>query len=241
MASSSTLKGFHFTITSDYAHFRDPLTLSFHSTLIGPPKPTISGILGAAIGLDEKATIELNHEIKTGLRILRIGGFAKEIALLKNLKTPPTMTPIMRRFVTTPEYQIFIASTDSSQIERSRSALEGPVYPFYLGNTECLAWIKEISQVMDVKPVTRKIDLYDCVIPMPKGAKATVRTDSKESQAQVLYPPQTYRTVHSYKWTKRGRDIESFIRLLMFTGCKVELEKGRADAFDYSGEIVCLY
>jgi hypothetical protein len=75
---------------------------------------------------------------------------------------------------------------------------------------------------------------------MPSGANAIVRTDSTRD-GQVLYPPKIYRTVHSYKWTKRGRDIESFIRLLMFTGCKVELEKGKPEAFDYAGETVCLY
>lgn len=192
------------------------------------------------MGLDEKETIELNGQIKVGVKILGIQGFAKEISTFKNLKAPPTRTPVMRTFVVNPEYQFLIASDNSSIIKRLQSAVQAPTFPLYLGNTECLASVRKVSDIADVKPLRDNAKLYSCVIPFPRGGEAVARTELRH-EGGVFYPPHVYRTVHSFKWTEKGRDIESFIRLMMFTGCQVEMKKGRVDTYDWLGERVCLF
>jgi hypothetical protein len=194
------------------------------------------------LGFDEKETIELNRTIRVGVRILRLGGFLSEISMMKNLKGEQTSTPIMRKLLVNPEYEIYVAHQDPAVIENVRSAVDAPAYPLYLGNTECLAFVRKTSEIERVRlsKDQKQKQLYSCTVPLSKHAEAIVRTDIKKAR-QVLYPPRTYRTIHSYKWTKKGRDIESFIRLLMFTGCQVELKKGEVDAYDWSGEKICLF
>ncbi len=223
---------FYFDITSELAHFRDPFTHSFFKTLLAPPRTTILGILGAAKGLGEEDTIKLSDQLYIGIKIISLNGTAKEIIAAKNLKKSDLTTPVMRTVLVKPVYRIFVGSSYKETIEDILEAVQRPKYPFYLGISDYLASINNISEIYNSERITA--DTFSCIIPLHNGSYSTYVEEGK-----IAFMPELSRTVHSFKYSQ-GRIPDRYVRLLMFYNCKVKLKES-IYAYNIKGEPICLF
>lgn len=227
--------GLYFEITSDFGHFRNPFTLSFFETFLAPPRTTILGFIGAAMGLDEKETIKLGNKLKAGVRILELKGFAREIVTTFNYKVrPPERTPIMREILVNPAYRIYLGSEDIDLLKLTIEALRKPKYPLYMGISEFLARVTKISKLQKFDEVMEK--RFNCIVPINGGYKVRIEPDV----GKRYLPPKICKTVYSYEVTKKGRNPKKFINLLMFIGYDVELEKPIKAYKTEENEVICL-
>ncbi len=239
MSSSSLLNNlyiFYFDITSELAHFRDPFTHSFFKTLLAPTRTTILGILGAIKGLNEEETINLSKRLYIGVIIRSLNGTAKEIITAKNLKEQNLTTPVMRTLLVRPVYRIFVGSTDHEIIEDILDAIKRPRYPLYLGISDHLASVSNISKIYYSERITS--DTFTCIVPMQDRLYLY---STLVEQGKIAFMPELNRTVYSFKYTPKGRVPERYIILLMFYNCKVRLNDGSIYAYNINEEPICLF
>ncbi|WP_290596143.1 MULTISPECIES: CRISPR-associated protein Cas5 [unclassified Archaeoglobus] len=229
------MHGLYFEVTSDFGHFRNPFTLSFFETFLAPPRTTILGLVGAALGLDESETIKLGDKLKVGVKILEIKGFAREIVTTFNYKVkPPERTPIMREILVNPTYRVYLGSEDKDLLKSIIEALKKPKYSLYMGISEFLARVTKISKLQKFDGVMEK--RFGCIVPINGEYKVRVELDVGKS----YFPPKICKTVYSYEITKKGRNPKKFINLLMFLGYDVELEKPIKAYKTEENEVICL-
>jgi CRISPR-associated protein Cas5 subtype I-B len=230
--------GARFAISGQFAHFRDIFTQAFFETLLGPPRPTILGMIGAALGMSERDVVELGKRLLVGFRIVEIRGFANEITTALNLKSPPTRTPVLRSILVEPSYEICIASDDVGLLSRILQSLREPIYPLYLGISDFLAQVTKVDDV--VSSLTRRTSkVLECVAPVTGEDKHIVKL--QEPLSGFYVPPRKYHTVHSFKLTPKGRQPNSHIDLLMFFKCDIEFtQEKRVYEFE-DGARFCIF
>ena len=227
--------GLYFEITSDFGHFRNPFTLSFFETFLAPPRTTILGFIGAAMGLDEKETIKLGNKLKVGVRILELKGFAREIITTFNYKVkPPERTPIMREILVNPVYRIYLGSEDIDLLKLIVEALRKPKYPLYMGISEFLARVTKISKLQKFDGVMEKH--FKCIIPLNGNFK--VKIEPEVGEGYIF--PKICKTVYSYEITEKGRNPKKFVNLLMSLGYDIELQEPIKAYKTEENEVVCL-
>jgi CRISPR-associated protein Cas5t len=229
----NSLPSFYFDIHAELAHFRDIFTQSFFKTLLAPPRTTIIGMLGAALGLDESDTISLSDKLLVGSKILHLKGYAKEITTAVNLKRDGGRTPVMRNLVVEPHYRIFVGSQDKGLILRLHDAIRAPIFSLYLGISECLASLANTSEVTNATLVKAK--LFKCTVPLSSNVEYNTKVEEK---GKTIFLPERARTVHSFVLLPNGRMPASYVNLLMFYNCAVELSKSLT-AYDFR-EPVCM-
>ena len=230
------MQGLTFELTGELGHFRNLFTHSFLETMIAPPKTTVVGMIGAALGYDELQTMELTDKLRIGVKVLQIKGFIKEITTFFNYKSkPPETTPIMRELIVNPKYKIYVASDDTTLLNQVREALEHPVYPIYLGISDLIGYI---TQIQDIELSECKAKHFDCIIPLTDDINYVVRV--KESVSGVMIPPKIFRVPKKFEIKGRGRSPKSLQNVLMFFGYQIELSK-ELDAYKTSkGEVIVL-
>ncbi|MGB9659705.1 MAG: type I-E CRISPR-associated protein Cas5/CasD [Nitrososphaerales archaeon] len=229
------LYGFSFDIFSDYAHFRHVFTQSFFETLLAPSKTVATGLLAATLGLGEKEAIGLNDELSIGVEVLKIGGFASEITTALNLKSGSIeRTPTLRNLLISPKYRLYVACKDKTLLDKLHKAVNEPAYPLYLGISECLAEVANISPPKKLRPV-KETD-FQCLVP----------SNGKEYNYKLTQPrlrvvlPRVFKTVSSYIYTPKGRKPLNYIDLIMFYNCMLKF-KEPIKAFKFEGKNVCLF
>lgn len=225
---------FYFDVTADLAHFRDIFTQSFFKTLLAPPRTTVLGMLGASLGYNEADTINRLSSVYVGVNILSVNGYAKDIMMAINQKKADAggRTPVMRTLLVKPLYRIFIGSEDERFIEEIREGLLAPTYPLYLGISDCLAYIKDISKVSRVN--AKNSNRFSCIVPYDGTPYSYYSKDNDK----IIFIPEIVKTVHSFDITKKGKKPRRYIDLLMFYNCEVELKKSII-AYDV-GESICM-
>ncbi|MEM2857094.1 MAG: CRISPR-associated protein Cas5 [Candidatus Nitrosocaldus sp.] len=236
MSSSSSPESlyiFCFDISSDLAHFRDIFSHSFFRTLLAPPRTTVLGMIGAMLGYNEEDTITKLTKLYIGIKICSLKGYAKDIMTAINQKTDGGRTPVMRTLLVNPLYRIFIGSEDKKWIEDIREGALAPKYPLYLGISDCLAYINDISTIKNVNAIST--NNFNCVIPIASDIeyKYYIKDNNK-----MIFAPEIVKTVYSFVLTSNGKKPERYIDLLMFHNCEVKLEKD-IRAYDV-GEPICL-
>jgi len=228
-----SLYSFYFDTHASLAHFRDIFTQSFFKTLLAPPRTTIIGMLGAAMGLNESDTISLSDKLLVGSKILSLKGYAKEITTAINQKRGGGRTPVMRNLVVDPRYRIFIGSKEKELISQLRNAIRTPFFSLYLGISECLADVANISEVTNAHLVETK--KFKCTVSLPTDGGYETKVDEK---GKTIFLPERVRTVHSFTLSPKGRMPAAYVNLLMFYNCAVEFKKNVA-AYDFR-EPICM-
>jgi len=226
-------RGVRFEISGQFAHFRNIFTQAFFETLLGPPRPTILGMIGGALGMGEADTIELGKKVQVGLKIIEIKGFANEVTTALNLKLPyvrpgdseametewPIRTPVLRSILIEPKYEICVVSNDTSLLLRIANSVCAPAYPAYLGISDFLGYVTRVDE--NISGLTRgSSKAIECVAPVTDRDKYVVRLHNPISGFYM--PPRRYHTIHSFNLTPEGRRHDRYIDLLMFFGYCVE-------------------
>ena len=148
---------FHLDVESEIAHFKDPTSHAFLNTFLAPSPHTIIGFLGACSGFSEKETEELTKKVKVGCIALHIKGFLKDLVIMDNQKGKQIVKfPRTRKFLVGPKYRLFIAAENQELLTRLSQDISSPKHIPYLGISDCLAYIRNISKIKTARPIQLK-------------------------------------------------------------------------------------
>ena len=236
------MKAFYFDVESEIAHFRDPLSHSFLNTFLAPPSHTIIGFLGSCCGFSEIETeTKINNDIFVGCKMLSLKGYLKDLAIMRNYKNNEnTGMPRMRKFLVNPKYRIYVASKDEDKIKKIRYQVNNPIFTPYLGISDCIAYIRFISEILEAK--STKFKEIECNIFIQdqdhinnnnndNSIQIEYSTRVKKDNTLIVYP-QIVRSPKSYEITEKGRKPKIYEKVLMSLNCIIKLKK------DFNGFVI---
>jgi len=160
------MKGFSFILEILYfATFRKPNSTSLILTFTVPPFTTLRGMISNALGLprdDYSLQDRLKFGIsvkKTGIKnteVLKILKFIKTDKKSKKKRQPWDMknypsSPLFHEFLTSFVYKIYLASEDEKLLTNIRERMGNPIRSLYLGQSDDLIDISEVSSIVNVK------------------------------------------------------------------------------------------
>lgn len=133
--------------------FRDPNTHKIHRTFPFPPRTTLIGLAGAALGLSEDTIWQECKDLKVAVVDISkesdIGGMGKAEDLIryKKYKDSSIETSIfVRELLYKPEYLIYYASDDGRHINDLYNAFLNPAYVLSLGRDDEIISIKSVEK-----------------------------------------------------------------------------------------------
>jgi CRISPR-associated protein Cas5 subtype I-B len=229
------MHAFYFDIESEIAHFRDPTTHAFLNSFLAPPPHTVIGMLGGLCGLNEELTEDMVERIKVGCVVLKINGFLKDLVIMENQKNKQvTKFPRTRKLLIEPKYRIYVGCEEMELISRIRESVHHPKYTPYLGISDCIAYIRTISEIREIK--VSKITATSSIVNLEEGFRYT--TKLKDANTLTIYP-EVVESPTSYQLTKRGRVPNNSTKFLVSVNCKVSF-KEPIEGYIIDGENICL-
>ncbi len=145
-----------FDVWGDLGHFKKPYTTTSPLSFAFPPRPTITGIISAMIGMgkDQYADLFLKKDADIGIRLLkpvkkmRISQnliHTKKAVLFSRIKI---RTQIRIEYVKDPKYRIYFCHKDGKIYNRLKEMLEKheSVYTVSLGLSELLANFQYVGE-----------------------------------------------------------------------------------------------
>ncbi|MEP0826485.1 MAG: CRISPR-associated protein Cas5 [Nitrososphaera sp.] len=139
------------TAKGSFNSFRIPSGIRYHRTYHIPTKPTLIGLLGAAIGLEDVELSNIFNSVTTSAVLDSYSGMATDLWLIAKLKTQgePESSPIMREMLFEPCYSIYYSVSDSSDtsLEDIVNAFTDPIFALSLGRSDEMIEVKEITKV----------------------------------------------------------------------------------------------
>jgi CRISPR-associated protein Cas5t len=185
------------------ASFRVPETHTFHQTLPLPPKTTIVGMIGAALGLD----LENAHKHVDQKNIL-VSVYGKHKGMMKDLWNYRKLTSknytsediknrrhysvLIREYLCYNDFIIYFASEKIEPLEELQKAIFSPVYALTAGNSDDLLKICKISEILSVN--TEKIYQFEYTI-LPGDISKSYKHDIDFNLLPItttVYTPQVF-------------------------------------------------
>lgn len=138
-------------VKGSFNSFRIPSGIRYHRTYQVPTKPTLIGLLGAAMGFEDAELSNLFGSVTTSAVLDNYSGMATDLWLIAKLKTQgePESSPIVREMLFEPQYSIYYSISDSSttSLEKIINAFTDPVFALSLGRSDEMIEIKEATKV----------------------------------------------------------------------------------------------
>ncbi|MDI3517721.1 MAG: CRISPR-associated protein Cas5t [Thermotogota bacterium] len=166
--------------TASFRHWDGHL---LQRTYIFPPKTTVIGMLGAALGYELHETWDFLGNTKIGMVLKRIGGTARDLWKIVKLKTSELQKAVvLREFLFDVTYTFYLVDTDMV-LEKLKTSLVTPRYPLTLGNSNDLVTFLKTKTVeiykMPVETVESTIlsgDFRNSLEPLQKHSEIIVDT-----------------------------------------------------------------
>lgn len=242
--NGETISLVSFQLRGTMAHFRMPDTTITHSSYPFPPKPTILGLIGAIIGVD--------NESKEWSEFLREKHFIG-IALTSPLKKTCTVLSLLGKdflssgedfnrptsveFIVKPSYRIFYSGPVADKLFTFISDSKS-TYHTYFGSAFCLVFPKEPQQLQGkVLEIDWTNDYYlEGVLPVPIIGKIIPSNGSSYATARAL--PLTH---------KGDRTFSNRVNFVFETSGRSLRVKFKKSTFEHkivllpNGQIICLW
>lgn len=134
--------------------FRDPNTHKIHRTFPLPPRTTLIGLAGAALGFHEDTIWQELGCLKVAVVDISkksdIGGTGKAEDLIRYKKYKDSIIEtsiLVRELLYKPEYIIYYVSDDGKHVDELYSAFQSPVYALSLGRDDEIISIKSVEKI----------------------------------------------------------------------------------------------
>lgn len=213
---------FSFSLTAKAitASFRVPETHTFHQTLPLPPKTTIVGMIGAALGkrLDEAhAFVEQNNILvsvygthqgvmKDLWNYRKLTGKEKKYTR-EDIKNRRQYSILIREYLYSNDFTFFFGSEKMEPLQQLKEAFSSPYYALTAGNSDDLLKICKISDITQVK--TEKINRFEFTL-LPGDVSKHCKYDIDLKQVpiiQTLYTPQVFLLPTKFVFTGEERRV----------------------------------
>lgn len=137
------------------ASFRIPESHTFQQTLPLPPVTTLTGLMGAAMGINFEEAISFKKQkgILFGVRGSNKGEM-KDLWKYNKVKSKESLKDVLiREFLTDFSLSIAIASKEQAVLSETRNGFCNPKYALTLGNSDDLFKIINVSPVVEIEKV----------------------------------------------------------------------------------------
>lgn len=202
------------------ASFRVPETHTFHKTLPLPPKTTIIGMMGAALGL----SLEEAHKYADQNKIL-VGVYGRHKGMMKDLWNYRKLTGkekkytsediknrnhysiLIREYLCYNDFFIYFGSQKIEPLEELRKALSSPIYSITAGNSDDLLKICKITDISSVQE--EKLSQFEYTI-LPGDISKFYKHDidlNKIPITQTIYTPQVFRLPTKFSFEEDERRV----------------------------------
>jgi hypothetical protein len=203
------------------------------NTFLAPTPHTIIGFLGACSGFSEKETEELTEKVKVGCIVLSLKGFLKDLVIMDNQKPEPAKFPRTRKFLVGPKYRFFIASENRELVVKLNQGISSPKHIPYLGISDCLAYVRNISKIKTAKPIHLKDT--ESVVGIEEGqSDFEFHTKIKKRGDYTVYT-ETVRASTAFEITEKGRKPVAHQKFLMSVNCRLFFRKA-IEGYEIDGE-----
>lgn len=236
------------------ASFRSPETHTFHKTLPLPPKTTIIGMMGAALGLSLEEAHKFVEENK-----IQIGVYGYNKGLMRDLwnyrkykkltkkekenfedyiENRNHYSILIREYLFDNNFIFYFGSEDVKCITYIKSAFSSPVYPLTVGNSDDLMKICKIGEI-DQKEKS-KLNNFEHTV-LPGDLTQLYKNDIDFNQLpiiQTVNTPQVYLLPTKFSFQGNERRV-SERQKFTFVSTPVKL-KTEVDGYFINGKNVVL-
>jgi len=240
--------GLRLNLTGIFSFFRIPYNSLLMDTYHFPPKTTIIGMVGAALGWDEDEFLKNIRNFRYGLIIESAGEVLQELAsLYKGEKHKDEMSglvydkryPITKNMMHKPAYKVFLSS-DNALIKEAGEALCNPKFVLTLGDSENLFYptsnnpnFVRLTEIKE-KP-TQKLK---CILPSEVYNK--YHSTFSKIKDDILPPREIKIPIDFIGKGKNRRFIPK--NVFYYSGIELQLKKPiEKGAFDFDGDAVYLF
>jgi len=184
---------------------------AYQKTHLFPPKTTVIGMLGSAMGIPPEEANELTGRLQIAIMIKSLGGEAKDLWKYLKYKSDapmPIRDVIVRELLYKPRYLIYLASSDQTLLEQIIEKLYAPEWALSLGREDELIAFNSIKKVeLEYKD---ELSYNNTVLPFDI-TQTGYRVDSDFIQGNLLragmriVPPTVCRLPTRFEYTPKGR------------------------------------
>ncbi|MCF6159328.1 MAG: CRISPR-associated protein Cas5 [wastewater metagenome] len=206
---------------------------TYQKSYLFPPKTTICGMFGAALGYSAAEVNEkLLDTVKVGIYLKKIEGDARDLWKYRKMKARTEMDKtedtlvlngvqyfgaiLVREWLFTPQYIIYVTA-EKSILEEIQSALEHPVYALSLGRKD------ELVRIRDLRPVhliyRENLVYNNTVLPFNVFTEGYEIDIPSLVPGQKVIPPRVERIPVKFKYDGETREavrhqiVTSFINI----------------------------
>jgi CRISPR-associated Cas5-like protein len=208
----STQNVLHYVLEGSFCSFRDPVAARYQPTFWFPPKTTVVGFLGCALGLRPPELEPFYDDLKVGMRLLSYKGTARDLWGFTKLKgsNKPESAVVIRELLYRPRYAFYIAANEADTLQRIQQALLDPVYPLRFGRGEDLAMMQGPPKIISVSSVEDEDAWLEwTLIPFSLSTHRCKLGELDDSSRQRI-PPRPARIPIRFRYNARSmvRDVE---------------------------------
>lgn len=232
-------KGLKIKISGLYAFFRIPYNSLLMDTYRFPPKTTIVGMIGAALGWNEKNFLENIRKFKYGVVIESPGELIKEVSSIFKSKNAP-IYPIKKIMIYKPVYNVYLSSEDETIVEETYNALRDPKYVLTLGDSENIFYPKkkDFVELMEINETETKS--IKCIIPTDLFRTYTEKFEKLEESIDILVPSSIKVPIDFIGKGKKRRFYGE--NVTYFSGIELHLKEIlHQGIYDFNGDKIYLF
>jgi len=204
--------------------FRVPEFHTYHKTLLFPPKTTICGMLGAALGYSpQEVNQKLLPKLKIAILIDAIHGEAKDLWKIKkvtnyskgdeNIEDCVVLgnksyygAVLLRELLYQPEYTFYVYSADTELLNKIFHSLQNPQWALSLGREDELVKLKILPEWIEVEEEQEQW-FTDTVLPFDVNKKSyeldPTSIEAKDRTKRII-PPMIYKLPMAFDYDEDG-------------------------------------
>lgn len=167
--NSSQRKVLRVEVKGIFNSFREPKAHKSQSTFLLPPRTTILGLAGAALGIDKNDLRELS-DLKVSTILLGIDGRARDLwryTMVKKIgRKGYSIRPsiLFRDILYGAHYHIYYYRPDKKVLKKLKFAFEDPFYALTLGMADEIINVKG-AEILPIEQSTSDLGLTNTIIP----------------------------------------------------------------------------
>lgn len=183
------------------ASFRRPFSARYQVTYWLPPKTTLVGFAGSALGIDYENMGRLYDELKVGVVLESYKGKGQDLWQYTKPKAgADTETAVaLREFISQAVYHLYFEPVERYSLNQLKEALDDPVYGLRFGRSDDLARYIQRPCIVEVNSAVERPLLQWTVLPYglsDQGLSFQVSNDQRVIPPRVSKMPVRFTLEH---------------------------------------------
>jgi len=208
------------------ASFRIPESHTFQQTLPLPPITTLTGLMGAALGLNFENAMKFKKEKGIGFGVIGSNnGEMRDLWKYNKVKAGESLKDVLiREYLTNFSMIIAVGSEDKETLSEIKDCFYQPQYALTAGNSDDLLKVCNISKIVVAKE-EQYADFKNTVLPGDKIFQYKSLIDLKNTPiTYTVKAPQVFLLPTAFKFNGEERRV-SKREQFTFVGSPIRLKK----------------